>query len=399
MHPSFASQSASQLSAVWLITFPRFSHALFHTRPEQECHPGALPERFTPREKITADTVARDLVMKSCLSTDTPSKLLLRGPGVGGGCYCDQHGREPVLPRQCGMGRPTRRLFDLQRRFVCLTTRHRIIPVLLDSFKGQFDRRGRFRQTRRRRSVMTAPGRRTETATRGVAAGNTWISRTQLPCLLAFIAGFADVASTRTFKMYSNMMTGNIIKLFSASSLADARLTAATIGAFGLGYALHLYADQHRLGFGSPASARPCSRAALIVAVLMFATDCLVDHNRGSEAVDARKWPVVLVAAGSGMINAVSVCRTNLVTNMMTGHLSKICADVADCFAGVATRSQRLSAIVSLRIVACFCAGITGGASLWRLPHPESTRWIFTKIGVMYAVVLLLHETPRRTPG
>ena len=64
------------------------------------------------------------------------------------------------------------------------------------------------------------------------------------PYLLAFLAGWVDLAAIRTFKMYASMMTGNWVNLsarIAAQDDKDLLLLVSTLGMFSLGFmAFHL---------------------------------------------------------------------------------------------------------------------------------------------------------------
>ena len=202
-------------------------------------------------------------------------------------------------------------------------------------------------------------------------------TNTKLPLLLAFISGWADVLSVKSFKMYSNMMTGNWVNLSSrivSQDYADMALVAATLFVFSVGYAIFRYVDRLR------------SKTNMqLLAVVLFALFSTVDKLRNDDPV--ARWPVLLIASGSGVANALSASSSVKVTNMMTGHLMKISSDVADYAYRGTTAQQLKGTYVSVRVIFCFCSG--AALCVWcNLQH----QYMFTMIGAMYAAIIVVYS-------
>ena len=202
-------------------------------------------------------------------------------------------------------------------------------------------------------------------------SSNLKISKSHLPLLLAFLAGWADVVSFQTYKMYSSMMTGNFINLvtnlMSQKDSTAIQLLVATLVGFSCGYMLYSKI-----------------RANQPLAVIVFVLFALVDYI--SLLSIYGKWPVVILAGASGLINAFSTSSECGITNMMTGHLMIISNDLI-------AKSQ--INIVSRNVILSFCIG--AGACLFIDSQIDSITFIaqykFTIIGAMYAGAIVLAET------
>ena len=206
-------------------------------------------------------------------------------------------------------------------------------------------------------------------------SSNLKISKSHLPLLLAFLAGWADVVSFQTYKMYSSMMTGNFINLvtnlMSQKDSTAIQLLVATLVGFSCGYMLY-----SKIRANEP------------LAVIVFVLFALVDYISLLSIYD--KWPVVILAGASGLINAFSTSSECGITNMMTGHLMIISNDLI-------AKSQ--INIVSRNVILSFCIGV--GACIFINSQIDSITFIaqykFTIIGAMYAGAIVLAETKMKS--
>jgi len=257
---------------------------------------------------------------------------------------------------------------------------------------------------KRRASSRQAPTKRLKQLTTAkrqerqdkITTPDTIISTSNLSLSLAFLAGWADVTSVKTFKMYSSMMTGNWITLttrVASQDYTDISLLVATLAMFSLGFAIFRFVDNY-LQQGV-AKGKACSWFAFLVFGLMYAADYLILKDSTS------RWPIVFVAMASGIINAVSSSRCHLVTNMMTGHVMTISSNVADYAferkmlnANAPPLKLKQNTYVSIKIIGSFCSG--AAMKIWLssvLVNKAAAAWKFGQVGTMYMLLLVLSET------
>lgn len=213
------------------------------------------------------------------------------------------------------------------------------------------------------------------------------VSKKSLPYLLAFVAGWYDTVCFRQYKCYANMMTGNTLNLFMKignRDMADVALIAAAVVHFISGFTLFRYLDMRMKGRGSCIAVAPAI-------VSLFA---LADVYR--KKFPQSRWHMLFLAVAGGIINSVSAERAKIVTNMMTGHYQKLSGDLADYLAKGISSEQHASALLSIRVVATFCSGVSVGMAAWNIKHncPVLERRCFAIIGFIYALILVLHELP-----
>ena len=204
------------------------------------------------------------------------------------------------------------------------------------------------------------------------------------PYLLAFLAGWVDLAAIRTFKMYASMMTGNWVNLsarIAAQDDKDLLLLVSTLGMFSLGYmALHLLQTKTNATTTKTTLVLGCS-------TFILASMCAVDYFRMQHP--ASRWPVVLLALASGMVNSISSTKAGMVTNMMTGHLMS-CIEIVgeyvyDKCVGGSTTGQSSGKASSFVVVFSFCCGVYG-CHQCGFQYPE---YMFSIVGGMYFVVIV----------
>ena len=204
------------------------------------------------------------------------------------------------------------------------------------------------------------------------------------PYLLAFLAGWVDLAAIRTFKMYASMMTGNWVNLsarIAAQDDKDLLLLVSTLGMFSLGYmAFHLLQTKTNATTTKSTLVLGCS-------TFILASMCAVDYFRMQHP--ASRWPVVLLALASGMVNSISSAKAGMITNMMTGHLmscSKTIGEyVYDKCVGGSTTGQSSGKASSFVVVFSFCCGVYG-CHQCGFQYPE---YMFSIVGGMYFVVIV----------
>ena len=218
--------------------------------------------------------------------------------------------------------------------------------------------------------------------------GPTCVSKGTLPFCLAFVAGWYDVVCFQQYKCYANMMTGNTLNMCmnvgNGKNLNDVALIAAAILHFTGGFTFFKFLNLKMKSRGSCA----------VVAPLIFGLFALADVCR--RKYPKSRWHLLLLAIAGGIINSVSAERANLVSNMMTGHYQKLSSDCAEWLTKGLSKEQRASAMVSVRLVATFCSGVSLGMAAWNIKHPYTvlSRRRFAIIGAIYAALLVLHDLP-----
>lgn len=266
-------------------------------------------------------------------------------------------------------------------------------------------------------------------------------SKPRVVLSLASLAGFADVIVFRQFGCFANMMTGNTIQGAAALSQCnwiDASFSATVLLSYVIGVGSYRAVDVKASG------RLAASRLSPVVLLLFALPDAVLLLSRRHT-----RWVMPLVAAGSGVVNAVSSESGSTITSMgtrrmvpgsvpalavllflgcvrlaqfcswhliltqsvshpvclssVTGHLSKIANYVTDRFAlgQPTTGAQRQSGNASIQVVAAFIAGVVGASVLLRggptsaalLPGPLP---VFSLLGLAYAGVLLIVDRDAR---
>ena len=143
------------------------------------------------------------------------------------------------------------------------------------------------------------------------------------------------------------------------------------------------------------------------------------------------RWHMWYSSMACGMVNAVSAEKGNAVTCMVTGHSKRAAAANSVAAAMFASRSLKLCGVAlavmtlagsvsdflqcgsspklrkavtqSAGVLTCFAGGCAAGMQLWTRGMPSAmpfgrllTRWRYLFFGLLYAIVLVLHERPRK---
>lgn len=201
---------------------------------------------------------------------------------------------------------------------------------------------------------------------------------------LSFFSGFADVFTYQQFNGFANKMTGNAIQ--TAASLAmrrwmDCAFYSSLLLSFAVGVAAYRIVDVKRK------QRLTTSSAGALVAVLFASADFVLNRCHGT------RWALLLVVAGSGLINAASSEETGAITSMVTGHLQKLANYGADVLAlGTSpSAASKKAAQTSARVVVSFVGGVLA-ATLVPLRRLSSSVPIFSAISIPFAAMLLFND-------
>jgi uncharacterized membrane protein YoaK (UPF0700 family) len=216
-----------------------------------------------------------------------------------------------------------------------------------------------------------------------------------LSYILAFLAGWMDVASMKIFKMYSNKVTGNFVKLGSeiaSRKFNDVPFLASTLFTFFIGYMIfHLL--QVKLQMTIQNNKWLCSS-------IVFICLCLVDYFRNANSTS--RWPALMLTMVCGMINSIAKSNASAITNLMTGHFMNISSSIGEQTYNAirietnkevaASHSTKPSSII---VIFSFFFGVYGCHSLHFTSTNDYNQYIFSIIGAMYYCVLLMSHQKR----
>lgn len=201
---------------------------------------------------------------------------------------------------------------------------------------------------------------------------------------LAFLAGWSDLLTVRTFAYTANKM-GAFGKLGSKLALlerSDAGVLAGIILFYCLGYAIFHHSDTKTTGLSY----------GLISTIVALYTLADAAHHQ----FPSTRAPVVLVSLASGIINAVSAKKTQLTTHMLTIHLHHITGDTVDYFKGKNLPPHRVRhTLHRVQVCLCLAAGAAvGTAMLFKVDSIFSSTngHSFALVGALYGLVLVAFE-------
>ena len=124
---------------------------------------------------------------------------------------------------------------------------------------------------------------------------------------LSFFSGFADVFTFQQFNGFANKQTGNAIQFAASLGMrrwVDVAFYSSLLLSFVAGVAAYRIVDVKRK------KQLTTSTAGAMVASLFILTDVVLNRWHGT------RWALLLVAAGSGLINAASSEETGAITSM-----------------------------------------------------------------------------------
>lgn len=198
---------------------------------------------------------------------------------------------------------------------------------------------------------------------------------------MAAIAGCSHVICFKRYQCYAAMMTGNVVNFAVAladSNLSEAKFRLSMIGSYFAGTICSRLIERREV-YKQDKDKQHHKIVATIV-VGMFA---IVD-----KMPDDQKMKLFLLSAAYGIVYATANQALNsIVTQLMTGHITKLGTGVADRLRS-ANRCWNEGTLMSCCILCSFTIGCTLGARIFVFIDNEEP--VFTVIGVIYAILLLL---------
>lgn len=200
---------------------------------------------------------------------------------------------------------------------------------------------------------------------------------------MATMAGCSHVLCIQKFHVYAAMMTGNVIGLgvaFAEGNMNEIKFRLSMVGSYFAGTVCARSIEQ------SSGEVNNDKRHHTVVAPAAVAMFAIADRI----PADHQKRKLALLSAAYGMVYATASQALNAtITQLMTGHITKLGTAVSDRLRN-ANGHWNAGTLSSFCILGSFILGCTFGARIFVLLKPEQP--IFTVIGVVYAILLLLFQ-------
>ena len=200
---------------------------------------------------------------------------------------------------------------------------------------------------------------------------------------MATMAGCSHVLCIQKFQVYAAMMTGNVIGLgvaFAEGNMNEIKFRLSMVGSYFAGTVCARSIEQ------SSSEVYKDKRHHTVVAPAVVAMFAIADRIPANH----QKKKLVLLSAAYGMVYATASQALNAtITQLMTGHITKLGTAVSDRLRN-ANGHWNAGTLPSFCILGSFILGCTFGARIFVLLKQEQP--IFTVIGVIYAILLLLFQ-------
>ncbi len=214
-----------------------------------------------------------------------------------------------------------------------------------------------------------------------------YLSPLEFTSLMAFMAGCSDVLCFRRFRCYSAMMTGNIVALSIALAEQhwnDSLWRFTLIFGYFTGVIIAKSTDLwcQRKGKETRQTLAPVILAIFAIGDRLFqsSTSIISDKIKWEK----RKWFMSVLAVGYGVIySSASQALNGTITNLLTGHVTKIGNAVYNRYLGAA-RKWNDKTFESLYIILSF---IFGG--VWGVVLDSNTLHggaVFIVMGILYSL-------------
>ena len=205
--------------------------------------------------------------------------------------------------------------------------------------------------------------------------------------MMSFLAGCSDVVCFQRFQYYTSMMTGNLIMTSVAlaeGNWADAILKASLIASFFTGActarSIEWVCKQNKHA-GSSSNRQHLKFIAPIVLVLFTLYDQLALKQR--QAIN-------LLPLAYGMVySSANQALGATITQLMTGHLTKLGTAISDYFLGP-NKQWNKGSLMSFGIVGSFVVGAFTGLKISLTSFGKGGPF-FTVLGLVYAALLTLY--------
>jgi uncharacterized membrane protein YoaK (UPF0700 family) len=205
--------------------------------------------------------------------------------------------------------------------------------------------------------------------------------------VMSFLAGCSDVVCLQRFHCYTSMMTGNLVMMsisIAEGNWAEALLKLSIITSFFVGTcisrSLSWICNKDR-DTPTAAKKRHLKVIALITLVMFTLYDKMAAHQM---------WVANLIPIANGIVYSCANQELNAtITQLMTGHLTKLGSSVVDRFAGPSYLWNKGS-LMSLGIISSFVVGAFAGLKLSTSSFGKDGP-LFTLLGFIYAALLALY--------
>ena len=197
---------------------------------------------------------------------------------------------------------------------------------------------------------------------------------------VAFLTGWADVALFKRYQTFATMMTGNLMWLAAAAIEQRFKMVAyygSVIAAYIVGMAAFRRMDL--------SLRKRCLRVCSLAVVALFVGSDLVHWYAQS------RWiPVVMLAAGYGIINSIGTEVAGTLTFVVTGHMTKLTHQCVDRISRKRGRqklsqSQKVAALQNIAVTGGFFAGAMFASVLETKQRLSSG--VFSVLGILYGAL------------
>lgn len=207
----------------------------------------------------------------------------------------------------------------------------------------------------------------------------------------AAAAGFADVVLLKKYGAFPTMMTGNMLKMTDAALAqrwADVTYFASAVVAYIGGAATYRRATATgvRTSLTEPLSTTPRQLAPPVLALFVLAD--VLTHACSAQ----RRWCMLPLASGFGIINGVSIGNQRTITNMLTGHMHKLTNLGVDAALSGEPVAFAPGDRHSVGVLGGFVGGAVWGVAVTRRLPGFLTRGCVCALGVVYAALLALTD-------
>ncbi len=232
--------------------------------------------------------------------------------------------------------------------------------------------------------VMAKVERIAETSSRASSKATLQQQQLIFSSAMATMAGCSHVLCIQKFQVYAAMMTGNVIVVgvaLAEGNMNEIKFRFSMVGSYFAGTVCARSIEQSCCGDYSD------KRHHTVVAPAVVAMFAIADRI----PADHQKKKLVLLSAAYGMVYATASQALNgTITQLMTGHITKLGTAVSDRLRNANAGHWNAGTLSSFCILGSFILGCTFGARIFALLKQEQP--IFTVIGVLYAILLLLFQ-------
>jgi len=215
----------------------------------------------------------------------------------------------------------------------------------------------------------------------------TIISKENAPMLLSCLSGYYDVLCFNQYKAYALMPTGstvNAMMQMGNGDFSNTKFLLSAVSTYCGGMYLYKFLDITMKGLSGSTAAK-----------VVFALHVIGDQLRIS--IPDSKFTILPLMTSGGFFNALSGGKLGGIMAMMNGQFQGLVFALATMAAKGGSADQTAATVKSLKVIAAFCFGIFSGAySTKNMTNPVAAiaNRRFTFVGALYALILVLRETP-----